>query len=83
MKRFIRWLVRPFVKWLGTDEIMFGFGECHGDCPHKGPHVTFRFVDAMGLEYYWSRHPEQVRDNAWQMIHAADAVEREAESREW
>ena len=72
MKRFFRWLLRPLVRWISTDEISVGFGRCESAC-------IFRFEDTFGVVHYWPRTPEQVRELAWVMIGAADEVENAAE----
>lgn len=75
MKRILRWLLGPVVRWVAT-----GDGEC--DFQYVGTsdgYCCFRFADVFGASYEWLWTPDRTREVAWRMIASADEAEVLAE----
>lgn len=68
MKRFVRWLLGPVVRWAIGDLTRFMVVE------KDGAIVEVFLCVEWGWEWSVSRTPDEIRDRAWEMIGMADAV---------
>lgn len=68
MKGFLRWMLKPVVRWL-SNELSQQVGE------YEDGGMFFCITDGFGNRFELERTPDQIRDRAWMMIGMADDAE--------